>query len=121
MCVNYEPTGYSYSAEVGEYLTMDSTIFEVSFDHSDNILWSYDGEWENAGQIWTVYIYGGDESQVRGVDDPFLTSDRGMWHDGRYNFMTFADLTLSHTWTIEVWINPVMPGTIFSSNKVYDT
>jgi hypothetical protein len=67
-----------------------------------------------------VKVFGGRSEAIRNVDDPFLTSDRGLWFDGRYNFMTVENLYLAHTWSIELWANPMTHGTFFSSSRIYD-
>jgi hypothetical protein len=119
-CLNYAPTGYTL-VDFAEYETNPSTLASFTFTHvASQLSWASTNEWADTTHSWTVTAFGGLDIAVREVEDPFLTSDRGLWFDGRYNYMTIEGLTLSHTWAFETWVNPITPGTLFSTAMVYD-
>jgi hypothetical protein len=80
----------------------------------------YGGTWGDGSLTWDVTTFGGARQAERNDDDPFLTADRGLWFDGRYNYMSIEGLLLSHTWSIEAWTNPITSGTLFSTSRIHE-
>ena len=52
--------------------------------------------------------------------DPFLTEDRGLWFDGKLQYLTIRGFTMHHSSTIDFWLKPHGYGTVFSAARVDD-
>lgn len=48
---------------------------------------------------------------------PFGHNRRGLWFDGKYSVLITEGLTLYHTGTLELWVNPESEGALYSSSK----
>jgi len=70
---------------------------------------------------WQVEIYGGDKMlDSAEKTDPFLTEDRGLWFDGKLQYLTVRGFTMHHSSTLDFWIKPHGYGTVFSAARVDD-
>lgn len=69
---------------------------------------------------WTVTAYGGNNANSITANDPFLTSERGMYYDGHSSYMTVTGLTLPFNYYMYAWIRPLKSGTIYSGSDPSD-
>lgn len=132
ICIEFAPTGhYEFAGnthieadEAADGLVASFTFTPDSSDDSSNSSWIYEGtgSFASGTNDWMVKLFGGaHEIKPAPFDfDPYLTDDRGLWFDGKSNYMTSQMLSLHHTFTINTWIRPYGSGAIFSSSKNFD-
>ena len=52
------------------------------------------------------------------ADGPFQVFDRGIWFDGVDDFLSVADFTLNHSFTINIWLRPFTAFDVYSSSTL---
>lgn len=129
ICIEFAPTGFyefAGNTEVEEDENHDGLVASFTFSHDSSVTsrWTYEGNgtFPSGDHPWEVILYGGaNETKIATDYDPYLTDDRGLYFDGKGNYLTAKMLTLHHTFTINTWIRPYGNGAIFSSSKNFDS
>jgi hypothetical protein len=62
-------------------------------------------------------VFGGLDSTAMSREDPYAVDDRGLWFDGRYNYLTISGLVFGPYQTSIFWIKPHGDGVIMSNNN----
>lgn len=52
--------------------------------------------------------------------DPYLIDDRGLWFDGKYDFIVIKGLKVHHKFAMSQWVKPHGSGTLFSVSRLND-
>jgi hypothetical protein len=52
--------------------------------------------------------------------DPYLLDDRGLWFDGKYDFLLFKNLTVRPLFGFSMWVKPQGSGTFYSISRLND-
>lgn len=68
---------------------------------------------------WMVKFFGGASELSIQKDDPYAFDDRGLYFDGKYDYLTVKMLTLHHTFTLSTWVKPHGSGSLYSSVRNY--
>jgi hypothetical protein len=127
VCLNFCATGFQElmgvtTCETPTDAGYDGIAADFRFDTAaiDNV-WTYTGTatYPNAGvQTWTVNLYGGSSKTKTVLDvDPYWFDDRGLFFDGKTNYMTSEMLVLHHSFTLAAWVRPYGSGAIYSGSK----
>jgi len=66
-----------------------------------------------------VKFFGGASELTIQKDDPYAFDDRGLYFDGKYDYLTVKMLTLHNTFTLSAWIKPHGSGSLYSSVRNY--
>jgi hypothetical protein len=84
--------------------------------------WTFSGQMANGNYStdWVVELWGGDDRYTCCNEDPYYTDDRGLWFNGRIDFLQMHGLILHHTSTVTVWMKPHGDGTVFASSSKVD-
>lgn len=73
--------------------------------------------WSYSGSTWKVQLFGGDDDD-RNVNynrhDSIIHPTRGVWFDGKYDFQTLKNATMSPFTYLFLWVRADSPGTLFS-------
>jgi len=100
--------------------TMTSKFqFKLELCESEDLQWQYQGTSDCSpySANWTIDLWGGAERDKCQKDDPYPTDDRGLWFDGKMEYLTLQGLVLHHTSTVSLWVKPHGYGTLFSSSR----
>lgn len=83
--------------------------------------WSYTASYTDLGTAKTaeVVVQGGIHA---GWDssDPYLLDDRGLWFDGKYDFLLINNMTIRPLFGFSMWIRPQGSGTLYSVSRLND-
>jgi hypothetical protein len=95
-------------------------IFDFTFNKDDRV----DGSWTRDASgltsdglqlSWTIAAWGGDFAADGERQDPFMTDERGLWMDGKLDYVTLKGFILHHSSTLMSWAKPQGYGSLFSS------
>lgn len=119
ICTCFCATGFIKNAYDASCFGNLSLIFDFTFDRDLRV----DGVWSHINSAvhgpltasWEVNAWGGDHSSDGEIADPFMTDERGLWMDGKLDFVTLNGFILHHSSTLMTWVKPQGYGTLFSS------
>lgn len=119
ICSCFCATGFEKNAFANSCRGSDTLIFDFSFNRDLRAEgeWRYTGTY-TSGEInvgWEVAAWGGDNAQDGERADPFMTDERGLWMDGKLDYVTLKGFILHHTSTMMSWAKPQGYGSLFSS------
>jgi hypothetical protein len=126
ICLNFCPTGFKEISGNPSCIGGENT--GIVADFTFNYVNSKDRTWQfsdnktfetNISYAWIVKMFGGASELSIAKDDPYAFDDRGLFFDGRYDYLTVKMLTLHHSFTLATWVKPHGNGTLFSSVRTY--
>jgi hypothetical protein len=102
-------------------VTSFSAKFEFTATNLVDNLWTYTDSVtiDSVSSDYTVEAIGGIHV---GYDssDPYLLDDRGLWFDGKYDFLLLKNLQIEMDFVYSLWIKPHGSGTLYSVSRLND-
>lgn len=79
--------------------------------------WTCRQYYPDRSHSWETSAYSGYDP-IRVTDsDPYLSDDRGLFFDGKNDYVTVTGLMLNTSYTISMWVKPHGDGTLFTSSS----
>ena len=92
-------------------------IAEFTFVPGDHVSSSW-ADWRHYtdySQQWEVLAYTGSSPNQYSNQDPYLSDDRGLYFDGKNDYVSLEGLMLNSSFTFALWVKPHGSGTLFTS------
>lgn len=82
-------------------------------------VWNYTPDPDNSEQPVSVKFTAGIH-EAWDSSDPYLIDDRGLWFDGKYDFIIITGLKVHTKFAMSQWAKPHGSGTLFSVSRLHD-
>lgn len=95
----------------------DQTLFKYELSENEENFWNY------VGSTYFARLCGGDYNEFERTQDrhdSIIHPTRGVWLDGKYDYMILKNVAIPPIFYIFMWIRADYAGTLFSTNAVHD-
>lgn len=113
----YLPEGNSYCVYPEDAVPAADIVFNLV--PCDNKVWTYEPEVNSVLAPVSVKFVAGIHEDWDS-SDPYLIDDRGLWFDGKYDFIVIHGLKVHTKFAMSQWAKPHGSGTLFSVSRLHD-